>query len=133
MTLSRVFATLTGREVEPARRRAVSQDSSPEVMAALLKSERVRFLPAASGDHILGGAHDVRERIAEILPGVTFDESGHGTFARTGYALAFDTGTEDHVRCVGVHITGGAAAVPPLARLIAKTGWRLESAAQDAA
>jgi hypothetical protein len=124
MRLSRVLASLTGRQPEPAPRMTVD-DSSPVVTAALLKSDRLQFLPAASREHSLGPAREIRERIAEILPGVAFDDDGRGAFTRTGYAIVFDTGTDESVRLVSVQIAGGRAAVPPLARLIAKTGWRL--------
>jgi hypothetical protein len=125
MTLSRVFATLTGRDSEPAPRRGASPSSSPDVAATLLKSERLQFVPGRAAEHTLGAAREVRERIAEILPGVTFDDNGCGAFTRTGYSVSFDTGNEDHVRAVAVQIVGGPAAVPPIARLLAKTGWRL--------
>jgi hypothetical protein len=127
MTLSRVLASLTGRQAEPspATRRPASHDSSPAVAAALLKSDHLQLVPAGPAEHTLGGVREVRERIAEILPGVTFDEEGRGTFARTGYSVTFDTGTEDYVRAVALEITGRPAAVPSIARIIAKTGWRL--------
>jgi hypothetical protein len=127
MTFSRVLASLTGRQAEPspAARRPASHDSSPAVAAALLKSDHLQLVPAATGEHSLGSAREVRERIAEILPGVTFDEHGRGTFARTGYSVTFDTGADDYVRSVVLEITGRPAAVPSIARIIAKTGWRL--------
>lgn len=124
MTLSRVLASLTGRQPEPPARMAV-EESSPAVAAAILQSDRLLFVPAAPAEHSLGPAHEIRERIAEILPGVAFDDDGRGAFLRTGYSIAFDTGRDDSVRRVSVEISGGRAAVPPLARLIAKTGWRL--------
>jgi hypothetical protein len=129
MTLSRVFATLTGRDSEPSTRRAAAPGSSPDVAGTLLSSERLQLVPGRGGEHTLGPTREVRERIAEILPSVTFDDEGRGAFTRTGYSVSFDTGHEDHVRAVKVQITGGPAAVPPIARLIAKTGWRL--VAQD--
>jgi len=127
MTLSRVLASLTGRHAEPtpSTRRPASHDSSPVVAAALLKSDHLQLVPASASAHSLGTAREVRERIAEILPGVVFDEDGRGTFARTGYAVTFDTGTDDYVRAVALEITGRPAAVPSIARVIAKTGWRL--------
>jgi len=128
MTFSRVFATLTGLGPETEPQRAATPGSSPDLAATLLKFERLQLVPAAGGEPTLGAAREVRERIAELLPGVTFDDDGHGSFTRTGYSVAFDAGLEDQVRAVGVRITGGPAAVPPLARLLSKTGWRLESA-----
>jgi hypothetical protein len=95
---------------------------------ALLQGTGLQFVPARS-ERTLGGQREVRERIAEILPGVAFDEDGHGAFTRTGYEVEFDTGLGERVDVVRVHITGGVAALPPLQRLAEKTGWRLESAA----
>jgi hypothetical protein len=93
---------------------------------ALVEAKGLQFV--ARGDsRSLGPQREVRERIADVLPGVTFDEHGHGVFARTGYTVTFDTGSEDYVATVQVHITGGVATMPPLQRLAAKTGWRLES------
>jgi hypothetical protein len=133
MTLTRLIDSLTGRdasapEAAPARRSTPS--SSPDV-GALMHSSLLLFVPAREGEHALGAQREVRERIADVLPGVVFDEHGHGAFTRTGYSVAFDTGSEDYVHAVSVEVTGGAAAMPPLARLISKTGWRLVPQAAD--
>jgi len=75
------------------------------------------------GDATLGDVTQVRRRIAEILPGVTFDVTGRGSFGRAEYSLKFDTGTSDPVRLVTVDVQGGNAATPAVERLITKTGW----------
>ncbi len=135
MTLSKLIDSLTGREstappaAAPARKSTAS--SSPDV-GALMKSTSLLFVPAKDTEHALGAQREVRERISDVLPGVVFDEEGHGAFTRTGYSVAFDTGNEDYVHAVGVRVTGGTAAMPPLARLISKTGWRLVSQTPDA-
>ena len=129
MTLSSLIGSLTGREAAPSatpRRPIANPSSSPDVMA-LVEAKGLQFVPRGD-ERSLGLQREVRERIAEVLPGVTFDEAGHGAFTRTGYEVSFDTGCEDVVTVVRVHITGGVAAMPPLQRLAAKTGWRLESA-----
>jgi hypothetical protein len=127
MTISKLLDSLTGRDStagsDVAPRRS-SPGSSPDV-GALMHSSALLFVPAKGSEHALGAQREVRERISEVLPGVVFDEDGHGSFTRTGYAVAFDTGNEDYVHAVTVHVTGGNAAMPPLARLISKTGWRL--------
>ena len=128
MTLSDLIGSLTRRDAgtPSAQSRPISNpSSSPDVMA-LVEAKGLRFVPRGD-DRALGAQREVRERIADVLPGVTFDEEGHGAFARTGYTVAFDTGSEDFVAKVRVQITGGVAAMPPLQRLAAKTGWRLES------
>ena len=130
MTLSKLIDSLTGREstappaAAPARKSTAS--SSPDV-GALMKSTSLLFVPAKDTEHALGAQREVRERISDVLPGVVFDDEGHGAFTRTGYSVAFDTGNEDYVHAVAVQVTGGTAAMPPLARLISKTGWRLVS------
>jgi hypothetical protein len=128
MTLSDLIGSLTRRDAaeSSAPRRPVSNpSSSPDVMA-LVEAKGLRFVPRGD-DRALGPQRDVRDRIADVLPGVTFDDEGHGAFARTGYTVTFETGSEDFVAKVRVQITGGVAAMPPLQRLAAKTGWRLES------
>lgn len=135
MTLSRLFDSLTGRDSHSGPAAAAERQSpasSPDV-AVLLQSPALLLVPARDGERALGAQREIRERIAEVLPGVTFDDHGRGAFTRTGYALAFDTGNDDYVQAVGVHVTGGQAAVPPLARLISKTGWRLVARGADQA
>jgi hypothetical protein len=128
MTLSSLIGSLTRRDAgaTPAPQRPISNpSSSPDVMA-LVEAAGLRFVPRGD-ERSLGPQREVRERIADVLPGVAFDDDGHGAFTRTGYEVAFDTGSEDFVGAVRVRITGGVAAMPPLQRLAAKTGWKLES------
>jgi hypothetical protein len=128
MTLSSLIGSLTRRDAGASstpRRPISNPSSSPDVMA-LVEAAGLEFVPRGA-DRSLGAQRDVRERIADVLPGVTFDEHGHGAFERTGYTVTFDTGCEDFVATVRVQITGGVAAMPPLQRLSAKTGWRLQS------
>jgi hypothetical protein len=131
MTISKLIDSLTRRDSTVGSGEAPPRKSTPSSspdLGALMQSSALLFVPAKDSEHALGPQRDVRERIAEVLPGVTFDEDGHGTFTRTGYSVAFDTGTEDYVHAVSVRVTGGSAAIPPLARLISKTGWRLVAA-----
>ena len=134
MTLSRLIDSLTGRDaappVDPTARRS-NPSSSPDV-GALMRSSSLLFVPAKDTEHALGAQREVRDRIADVLPGVVFNDEGHGAFTRTGYSVMFETGNEDYVHAVGVHVTGGTAAMPPLARLISKTGWRLVPQTPDA-
>jgi hypothetical protein len=121
MNLSGVIASLTGRE-----------NSSPESMtartadvSAVTRSSSLRFVPPDVNEHSLGLLREVRERITEVLPGVTFDDEGRGAFKCKSYEVAFDTGSDDQVRWVRVQVTGGRAAAPSLYRLASKTGWML--------
>ena len=124
MTLSSLIGSLTRRSETPnvpvPARRAAAPDAG-----ALTQCSTLQFVPGKETEHALGAQRDVRERIADVLPGVVFDEDGRGAFARNGYTVSFDTGLEDYVRTVRVEISGGSAAMPPLTRLMSKTGWRL--------
>ena len=131
MTLSSLIGSLTRRDAPASPTpEAAAPASSPDVLA-WLRAGTLRLAPATEADADLGALTEVRARIAEVLPGVAFDEAGRGAFTRTGYVVAFDTGSDDRVPSIGVQITGGVAALPPLQRLIAKTGWRLEAASQE--
>lgn len=130
MTLSSFIGSLTGRDgthADTAPRPPVSNPASSPDVLAWVKAGELQFVPARATDHTLGGQREVRERIADVLPGVVFDDEGRGAFARTGYTVAFDTGCDDQVAAVRVQVTGGLAALPPIQRLVTKTGWRLES------
>ncbi len=130
MTLSSFLGSLTGRDgtqADAAPRPPVSNPASSPDVLAWVKAGGLQFVPPKETDHTLGGQREVRERIADVLPGVVFDDEGRGAFARTGYTVSFDTGCDDQVAAVRVQVTGGLAALPPIQRLVTKTGWRLES------
>ncbi len=128
MTFSSLIGSLTGTRSEATPPRpAGNPASSPDVLG-WLKAGALQIVPAKERDRALGGQREVRERIADVLPGVVFDEDGHGAFTRTGYSLAFETGSGEQVEAVRVQVTGGVAALPPIQRLVTKTGWRLEPA-----
>jgi hypothetical protein len=153
MTLSSLIGSLTRRQAPPPalaspQRPSTSLGTGPSTSLgtgpstslgtgaahanALAQYATLEFVPAKETEHALGAQREVRERIADVLPGVVFDEEGKGAFTRNGYAVSFDTGHEDYVRIVRVEVTGGSAAMPPLQRLMAKTGWRLmPGAARD--
>ena len=135
MTLSSLIGSFTLPRAQSRGRSETSNVPLPGKRAsapdagALAQFSSLQFVPGKETEHALGAQREVRERIADVLPGVVFDEEGRGAFARTGYTVSFDTGLEDYVRVVRVEITGGSAAMPPLTRLMSKTGWRLTPAA----
>jgi len=125
MSLSSLLESLTRRDAAPPA--AGPPASVHGEIAHLLDHDTLQFVSANEADADLGALQDVRERIADVLPGVVFDEEGHGAFTRNGYAVEFETGRDERVTTVRVHVVGGAAAAPPLQRLASKTGWRLET------
>lgn len=101
---------------------------SSDILRLLMEDKALQLVAGDRNSHTLGTPREVRERIAEILPGVTFDDDGRGSFTRTGYALSFATGHGEQVGAVDLRVSGGPAAMPPLQRLLTKTGWRLVEA-----
>jgi len=128
MSLSSVFASLTGREQAVRMSATLPACQQPAGdLAKLLERPALRLVPETASDGPLGDCAEVRERISDILPGVNFDDQGRGVFRRTSYSVSFDTGCDDPVHTVRVQVTGGVTALPSLQRLIAKTGWKLVS------
>ncbi len=71
----------------------------------------------------LGSAEEVRDRIAKVLPGIQFDDTGRATYNRPDFSIALDLGRGEPVYTAVVDLQGdGASRV--FGRLIAHTGWR---------
>ena len=70
----------------------------------------------------LGTQADVRARIAAILPSIVFDDTGKGRVADADHSVEIDLGRGDPVYTAVVELKGNA--LPLLAALLEKTGWR---------
>ena len=70
----------------------------------------------------LGTQSDVRQRLAGILPGLTFDDDGKARLATAHHTVSIDLGTGDPVHTAVVELKGDATRT--LATLLQKTGWR---------
>lgn len=85
-------------------------------------------LPPGAGAHELayalplGGGAAVCKRLAELLPGATFDASGRGSFRRGHYQIEFSMAGEEPTR-IEVALDRAEAFVA-LQRIVTKTGWR---------
>ena len=65
-------------------------------------------------------------RIAELLPGTTFDADRHGTFRRGGYEITFDFVAERTAiaQATAIEVTvGRGEGFTALKRIVEKTGW----------
>lgn len=89
-----------------------------------------RLLLVAPGDVLasrapLGEREKVAALLKELLPRLTFDAEWTGTFARSGQELRLQLAGDPVVAIEVLLPQDGAALMPPLERVAAKTGWRL--------
>lgn len=71
----------------------------------------------------LGTQHSVRSALAQVLPGITFNDHGLGQFNHADHTMLFDLGDGPQVWTATVDVTGDAAP-EALRDLIMQTGWR---------
>ena len=72
----------------------------------------------------LGQQAGVRSALARVLPGITFDGAGVGTFNGPDHSIRLELGTAPEVWTATVDVTGDAAA-EAMRRLITQTGWQV--------
>ena len=123
-----------------ARRNAAGSGLSPEktpatsVNAAARQTPEFRRLmlvnlpPNAAAAELenatpLGTQHSVRSALAQVLPGITFNDHGLGQFNHADHTMLFDLGDAPQVWTATVDVTGDAAP-EALRDLITQTGWR---------
>ena len=123
-----------------ARRNAAVSGLSPEgtpatsVHAAARQTPEFRRLmlvnlpPNAAAAELenatpLGTQHSVRSALAQVLPGITFNDHGLGQFNHADHTMLFDLGDAPQVWTATVDVTGDAAP-EALRDLIMQTGWR---------
>ena len=71
----------------------------------------------------LGPQPAVRTALAQVLPGITFNDHGLGQFNADDHSILMDLGVEPQVWAATVDVTGDAAP-KALRHLITQTGWR---------
>ena len=108
----------------PARIKAViSRPSSEFRRLMLVNLPPYAALSALESAPPLGGQQAVRSSLAQVLPGITFNEHGLGQFNGEDHSILMDLGVAPQVWAATVDVTGDAAATA-LRRLITQTGWR---------
>ena len=71
----------------------------------------------------LGAQPAVRNALAQVLPGISFNDHGLGHFNAIDHTILMDLGIAPQVWAATVDVTGEAAPAA-LRRLITQTGWR---------
>jgi len=80
-------------------------------------------LSALEGAPPLGAQPAVRNALAQVLPGITFNDHGLGQFNAADHTILMDLGVAPQVWAATIDVTGEAAP-GALRRLITQTGWR---------
>jgi hypothetical protein len=73
----------------------------------------------------LGPAAQVRRRIVKHLPGVDWSESRWGIYKGDGFTIEFNTGDEDPIDSIMLHVRGGGEAIAALLQFANPNGWAL--------
>jgi hypothetical protein len=108
------------RSRKPAEDAGAAAPSMPPIMLLnLAPGDTVEDIESAPP---LGSQDEVREQIAAVLPGITFDTEGRGTFAERTGAVDIDLRTAEPVYTAVLTIRGAAG--PTVARLLGETRWR---------
>jgi hypothetical protein len=77
------------------------------------------------GSDPLGPAAAVREAIARTLPGVDWSDPIWGIYMGDGFTLEFNTGKDDPITAIMVHVHGGGDAIAALLRFAIPNRWSL--------
>jgi hypothetical protein len=108
----------------PARINAVISAPSAEFRRLMLVNlPPYAALSALEDAPPLGAQDAVRSSLAQVLPGITFNDHGLGQFNGPDHSILMDLGVAPQVWAATVDVTGDAAATA-LRRLITQTGWR---------
>ena len=119
-------AAVAGLSAEgtPATSVSAAPRQTPEFRRLML----VNLPPTAAAAELenatpLGTQHSVRSALAQVLPGITFNDHGLGQFNHADHTMLFDLGDGAQVWTATVDVTGDAAP-EALRDLIMQTGWR---------
>jgi hypothetical protein len=73
----------------------------------------------------LGAAAQVRRRITKHLPGVDWSDSTWGVYEGDGFSIEFNTGDDDPIDSIMLHVRGGGEAIAALLQFASPNGWGL--------
>lgn len=118
-------APTDGADSSPARARiAPAAPSSLEFRRLMLVNlPPYAALSALEDAPPLGPQPAVRNALAQVLPGITFNDHGLGQFNADDHSILMDLGVEPQVWAATIDVTGEAAS-KALRHLITQTGWR---------
>lgn len=118
-----VPARLAAEETQKKLREVASRPSPEFRRLMLVNLPPYAALSALESAPPLGAQQSVRSSLAQVLPGITFNDHGLGQFNGSDHSILMDLGMAPEVWAATVDVTGEAAATA-LRRLITQTGWR---------
>ena len=85
-------------------------------------------LSALPDDHKpepLGAANLVRDSISMHLPGVDWSDPAWGIYGNDGFSIEFNSGKDDLVASIMLHVRGGGDAIPAILQFANPNKWSL--------
>ena len=123
-TAARMASDSAGAEPSAAKARIAATRSSQEFRRLMLVNlPPYAALSALEDAPPLGAQPAVRNALAQVLPGITFNDHGLGQFNADDHSILMDLGVEPQVWAATIDVTGEAAS-KALRHLITQTGWR---------
>jgi hypothetical protein len=83
------------------------------------------LMPDEGSLEALGPAERVREAISRTLLGVDWSDPTWGMYAGDGFTFEFNTGRDDPIVAIMVHVRGGDDAIAALLRFAVPNQWSL--------
>ena len=71
----------------------------------------------------LGPAAEVRQRISTLLPGIDWTDTSWGVYTGETFLIEFNTGGEDPIENIMLHVRGGGDVMPMIMAIIRPQGW----------
>jgi hypothetical protein len=82
-------------------------------------------LPESHKPDPLGPACNVREAISKQLSDVDWSDCTWGIFEGDGFSIEFNTGTDDPIDSIMLHVRGGGDAITAMLRFAIPNKWSL--------
>lgn len=82
-------------------------------------------LPEDHKPDSLGPASSVRDAIAMHLPGVDWSDTAWGIYGGDGFSIEFNTGGEDPINSIMLHVRGGGDAITSMLQFATPMKWSL--------
>lgn len=87
--------------------------------------EDLEELPEDQNADPLGSAEEVRDLISHALPGVDWSDPTWGIYTGDEFSFEFNTGKEDPIESLMVHVRGNGHPIPSLLKFANPNKWSL--------
>ena len=71
----------------------------------------------------LGSLRDVRVQLASLLSGIDWQVPTRGVYDGDGFSIEFNTGEDDPVSSIMLHVRGGGDAIADIVKFARPLGW----------